>query len=306
MITSSRWSTSYQQCLACSFLLVLLCPTSSWGVNVGGKVSLADTANNQPTLRIQISGNLKPSTPTGGFDFRQWNSNIGINWVDADKEPPTYTEADGWGNFSFPLKTSVDPRQILGGTGGMTQMDPPSGILDEKSDANGSNGNQNMPFLRDLDLALNSSLSYRVSAGYDGFYSEQTLEPDTLLAARLALSLEFGINNFPSYIDFWKEGLDVERAGQQFERNTGNSVTGWEKYFGDGQAKPWLSTAWAPGGSIRNDFNRSENVQDFWIGSENNAVTNIAPAQGLYPHTWPNDEEASPLPIVYYRRANHE
>lgn len=270
-------------------------------MNIGGRVGLADKAKNQPTARVQISGTFRPSTPTGGFDFDQWQLGPLLQWGLSDKEPPPYTEADSEGNFIIPLKTSIDPADTIG----MTQLDPRPAVQGGKLESNGSNGNQDVQWIGGLDKRLSASLSYRISAGYDGYYSERTLDFDKLLAARLALNPKLSINNFSSYIDFWREGFDAEGAGQQFEQQTGNSVLTWEKYFGDGQAKPWLSTAWAPPDEIRNDFNWGLG-KDYWVGSENNAVTNIAPAQGLYPHTWPVNEEANPLPVAYFRRAHHE
>lgn len=305
-------------------------PLVGWGVNIGGQVGLADKAKNQPSARVQISGTFRPSTPTGGFDFDEWQIGPLLQWGLMDKEPPPYTEADSEGNFTIPLKTSIDPADTMGmtplpplpgslsGTSeeqaangseshilGTPQFDPTDGQSNGNSGTTGSHGNQGGQWHREGAEFLNLKLSYRISAGYDGYYAEQTLDSDKLLAARLALNPKLSINNFSSYIDFWREGFDAEGAGQLFEQQTGNSVLTWEKYFGDGQAKPWLSTAWAPPDGIRNDFNWGLG-KEHWIGSENNAVTNIAPAQGLYPHTWPMNEEANPLPVAYYRRTHHE
>jgi len=112
--------------------------------------------------------------------------------------------------------------------------------------------------------------------------------------------------NYDNSIDWWKEGFEAEQAGQKFEQETGNTVNDWELYWGDGIIKNSLNTAWAPADGIRNDFNWSPGVRDYWIGSENNAVTNTAPAQGLSPHTWAIEEDASPVAILYFRRSHHE
>lgn len=279
----------------------MVSPVMSWAVNIGGQVGLTNKSNNQPTLQIQITGTIRPELKTDEAGEDSWWIFGGIPWRDSDAHPPPYTEADGKGNFNMLL--GIDLR---GDFGGEAPIEPQSGILVEKGpEHNGATDSQNGGDRNWLDTSRRASLKYQLSAGYEGYYSEQTFDADKLFAARLALNPKLSINNYSNYIDFWNEGLDVEKAGQQFERDTGNSVSGWEKYFGDGQAKPWLSTAWATPNVIRNDFNWGLG-KDHWTGSENNAVTNIAPAQGLYPHTWPIDEEASPLPMVYYRRTHHE
>ncbi|MDT7041618.1 hypothetical protein [Candidatus Nitronereus thalassa] len=285
-----------------ALLVGCVVPSIGWAVNIGGQVGLADKAKNQPTARVQISGTFRPSTPTGEFDFDQWQIGYLLQWSLMDKEPPPYTETDSAENFRFSVGISVDPATVQGG---MVRLDPQLGLLEKNAETNEAGSTQAGTFNQNFDTSLQASVGYRISAGYDGYYTEHELDPDLLLKAKFSLTSSLSISNYLNYIDYWKEGFDAESAGQRFEQQTGNSVLTWEKYFGDGQTKPWLSTAWAPADGIRNDFNWGLG-QEHWEGSENNAVTNIAPAQGLSPHTWPSDEDASPVATVYYRRSDHE
>ena len=124
MLISARkwkvWATS----VVVGVVVCLVGPTLSWGVTVNGKIGLADKANNQPTLKIQITGVLKPGTATGGFDFDHWDSSPWIKWWVSDANPPPYTLADDWGNFTLPIRISFDPvESIVDSLGGMTQPD---------------------------------------------------------------------------------------------------------------------------------------------------------------------------------------
>lgn len=157
-------------------------------------------------------------------------------------------------------------------------MDPPLGLFDKEPETNGStkgsNGNQG----ETLGTSLRVDLEYKLSAGYAGNYSGIEIDFKKRLSDTFRLDAHWTIENNTSYIDWWKEGFEAQLAGQAFEQKTGNVVTGWEKYRGDGLIKNWLNTAWAPADGIRNNFNLSDGVRDYWEGSENNAVTNTAPA----------------------------
>lgn len=302
MVTSLKCVKDWGRRLMIAGSLCLLVPAHVLAVNVTGRVVPLDEANNQPTLKIQISGTFRPGIKSGWFDNDNWRITAAIPWTQADANPPPYTEADGWGNFNLPIY--IDPR---GDMGGQTQMDPPLSSLDKESETNGLNGNGIGVLGQEFDTSFRPTLRYSLSAGYDGNYAEFDLDLKHRYSDEFALEGKFTIPNYVNNIDWWIEGVDLFQAGQKFEQSTGNTVTGWEKYFGDGVHKPWLSTAWAPPkNEIRKNFIWDGGVKDQWSGSENNAVTNTAPAQGLYPHTWPVDEEATPVATVYFRRSNHE
>jgi len=295
MVSIENWWLVRASRVVFSLFVLLLVPPPGWAVNIGGQVNLTDTAKNQPSLRIQISGIMQPGTATGGFDYENWKrSGFILPWNSSDANPPPYSEADASGNFQLQVDRALvedtfgEPHQGRKGDGG--------------AEANGDDQE-----FRDLDARyrLRATVGYRITAGYEGFYTQQDVDRSNLWKDNYALSFGLKINNYTSYIDFWKPGFDAHQAGQTFEQETGHSVLGWEKYFGDGENTPSLSTSWAPANGIRNDFNWGLG-KDFWIGSENNAVTNTAPAQGLFPHTWVVGEDSLPIAHLFFRRTNHD
>lgn len=226
------------------------------------------------------------------------------------------------------LRTSIDPRVTLGGmtstSDGSDEQKGSTGAAVTESlrnsveprviiGAEGTNENQGTPpnqssgSDQEFDRFLRAEVGYRLSVGFDGYYVDRQLDPKSFNSDEFSLDTQLIVPNFTSHIDWWKEGLDIQRTKIQFQEETGEQVDDWEQYFGDGRIKNWLNTAWAPASNeTRNRYRWLGGVSAFWIGSENNAVTNTAPAQGLYPHTWVKADDASPVATVYFRRSNYE
>lgn len=303
-----------------SGLVCLVGPTLSWAVNIGGQVVPADQTNNQPTLKIQVTAIQRSGTASGGFDYNRWKIGAFIPWGSSDANPPFYTEADNSGNFVLPIRSSFTP---MAGTVGMVtdegnvdpltgkplQIEPDSlgnpGLVDE----NGRLRDEPAGGAQENSTGA-SGTDFRFAAGYGGHFEEFKIDDKSWLdveAEDLSLESKWTIRNFSSTIDWWTEGLNIPLAEEVYQQAIGNTGIPWENYFGDGLHKPWLSTASAPPtNEVRGEVIWNGAIKDDWEGSENNAVTNTAPAQGLYPHTWAIDEEATPVASVYFRRSDHE